>query len=117
MDFQAMNVETLAEIARNMLQKPEGYSNKTVAALDKEIQESLIGIPYVVAAEAWNLINPTVNNSLRGSHPKHLLWTLVFLKCYCTEPILTQLVGGMDRKTVRYWTNVFAKSCQISSHK
>ena len=62
MDFQAMNIEDMACIGRNIFQKPGGYSNKTVAALDKEIQESLIGVPYVVAAEAWNLIYLTVKS-------------------------------------------------------
>jgi len=107
MKFETIEVDSLAEIARDMFQKQGGYNNKTLKALDEEIQESLIGVPYVVAAEAWNLIEPSAKENLRGSHPKHLLWTLVQLKCYCIEPVATRLVGGVDSKTFAKWTTLF----------
>jgi hypothetical protein len=38
----------------------------------------------------------------RGTHPKHLLWTLMFLKCYGTEAVHAANVGA-DEKTYRKW--------------
>ena len=39
---------------------------------------------------------------IRGTHPKHLLWTLLFLKCYATEAVHSSNVG-VDEKTYRKW--------------
>ena len=47
-----------------------------------------------------------------GVQPKHLLWTLLFLKTYATEPILCALVGGVDEKTFR--TKVWFLVCEIA---
>jgi hypothetical protein len=38
----------------------------------------------------------------RGTHPKHLLWALMFLKCYATEAVHAANVG-VDEKTYRKW--------------
>ena len=89
-----------------MFQKP-GYSNKTMEALDEEICQSLIGTSYVVASELWNLIQPSTKEELEDAHPKHLLWALLMLKCYCTMPVLTRVVGGVDKKTFRKWAWAF----------
>jgi hypothetical protein len=35
--------------------------------------------------------------------PKHLLWALLFLKTYATEPVLCSIVGT-TRKTFRKWS-------------
>jgi hypothetical protein len=39
---------------------------------------------------------------MRGTDPKHLLWTLLFLKCYATESVNSAIVG-VDEKTYRKW--------------
>lgn len=39
---------------------------------------------------------------IRGTHPKHLLWSLMFLKCYATEAVHSANVG-VDEKTYRKW--------------
>ena len=100
--------ELIAHHARDTFRKPTGRSNKTDQALDTEIQQSLIGTTYNVASEAWNLINPGQTQELVNAEPKHLLWALVFLTLYCTEAVLTRLVGGVDNKTYRKWSNRFA---------
>jgi hypothetical protein len=38
----------------------------------------------------------------RKALPKHLLWALIFLKSYATEPFLAGLVGASE-KTFRKW--------------
>ena len=35
--------------------------------------------------------------------PTHLLWALLFLKTYSTEPTLASRVGGVDEQTFRKW--------------
>jgi hypothetical protein len=99
MEFQTVTPDVCAAIAHESFSKETGYRNKTTKALDKEICESLIGTYYDVCSKLWNLINPSEIEELEGAHPKHLLWALLFLKCYCTMPILTQVVGGVDEKT------------------
>jgi hypothetical protein len=107
MDFPMMTPELIAEHAHELFRKDTGYSNKTTKALDKEICASLIGTTYDVCSEVWNLINPSETEDLRKSHPKHLLWACLFIKCYCTEEILTRVVGGVDTKTYRKWVWLF----------
>jgi hypothetical protein len=106
----AVTPNVLGAIAREIFSKETGYSNKTAKALDKEICESLIGTSYAVCSELWNLINPSETEELESAHPKHLFWALLFLKCYCTEPILTRVVGGVDGKTFRKWTWGFVEA-------
>ena len=103
MKFRILTPNVCANLAREIFSK-SGYNNKTEKALDEEICKSLIGTSYDVCSEIWNLINPTEKTDLRGAHPKHLFWALLFLKSYCTEPILTRVVGGVDAKTYRDWS-------------
>jgi hypothetical protein len=107
MDIPTITRDSFANIAREMFDKNTGYSNKTTKALDKEICESLIGTSYEICSELWNLINPSEVELLQNAQPIHLLWALLFLKCYCIEPILTRVVGGVDGKTFRQWTWLF----------
>ena len=98
-----------ASIAREIFGK-KGYLNKTTHALDKEICSSLIGTSYSVCSELWNLMELSNKEGTKGAKPKHLFWALLFLKCYCTEAILTRVVGGVDEKTFRKWTWLFVGS-------
>lgn len=107
MKFYTMNPEVCGRLAREVFHKDTGYDNKTQKVLDEEICVSLIGTSYNICSEMWNLINPLETEDLQGSHTKHLFWALLFLKCYCTEPILTRVVGGVDAKTYRKWTWLF----------
>ena len=106
--FPSLSEELCGELARDLFGNPNANKNKTNAALDKEICESLIGTPYRVAAELWNMINPLENDQIPpGAHPNHLFWTLCFLKNYCTEPVMVRLVGFVDPKTFRKWVWIF----------
>ncbi|CAJ1939791.1 unnamed protein product [Cylindrotheca closterium] len=106
--FPSLSEELCGELARDLFGNPNANKNKTNAALDKEICESLIGTPYRVAAELWNMINPLENDQIpQEAHPNHLLWTLCFLKNYCSEPVMVRLVGFVDPKTFRKWVWIF----------
>jgi hypothetical protein len=89
MDFPIVTPATIADHARELFKKDTGCANKTMKKLDEETCKSLIGTTYDAASEAWNLINPSETAALQGAKPKHLLWTLLFLNCCCTMPILT----------------------------
>ena len=54
-----------------------------------------------VCAFLWNCL--VVKGILpSGFLPKHLLWTLVFLKLYCSETTLA-ILCGCDEKMLRKW--------------
>ena len=59
---------------------------------------SHFGTTPTVASLCWQLIP----NHPRGSHPKHLLWALLFLKLYRSENVHASMVG-CDEKTFRKW--------------
>lgn len=98
--------EICASLARDEFRKP-GYQCKTNKALDKEICQSLIGTTYPVCCEIWNMIEPSSKARLKGAQVRHLFWALLLLKNYCTEPILTRVVGGVDAGTYRKWAWLF----------
>jgi hypothetical protein len=113
MEFPMMTPDLCAQHARVLFKKDTGCSNKTDKQLDKEICESLIGTAYTVASELWNLINPAEIETLLNAHINHLFWALLFLKCCCTEPILTRVVGGVDATTFRTWVWLFLEQIQV----
>lgn len=111
MKFPTLTPSLCASLARDVFSKNTGYSNKTNKALDQEICKSLLGTSYTVCSEIWNLVNPLESDvlQLQKAHPRHLFWALLFLNCYCTIPILTRVVGGVDDKTFREWSWLFVK--------
>ena len=109
MNEQTTNANSFALIARDIFRK-DRYSNKTTKSLHAEICSALIGTLYVVCSEIWNLIEPKNDATMKDAHPKHLLWTLFFLKCYCTEEISTRVVGGVSNETFWKWTWLFVKA-------
>eukprot|EP00980_Cylindrotheca_fusiformis_P021098 scaffold8090_cov82-Cylindrotheca_fusiformis.AAC.11 len=90
--------------------------NKRTEKIHDEICESLIGTSYEICAELWNLINP-VNTISKSSRPKHLLWTLLFLRTYNTENVNTRLVGGADNETFRNWCWHFVGAIAALEHE
>lgn len=63
---------------------------------------SFFGVSPNVCAELWCLIQ----NKPINSKPKHLLWSLLFLKCYNVEHVNASIVEA-DEKTFRKWTWFF----------
>ena len=53
-----------------------------------------------VVARAWGMILPQL---VRGAHPVHLLWALLFLKQYAKESVLSGMCC-VDEDTFRKWT-------------
>lgn len=61
-----------------------------------------------VCCDLWERLQPT---RPKKSLPKHLLWAMLFLKLYATEPVLSDMVGT-TRKTFRHWSWRLVQSIQ-----
>ena len=95
-----------AKVARaEFARRDKGHKNKTFKWVDKEICSSLIGTSHEVCSELWNLSQPLQNVS-KSAEPKHLLWSLFFMKSHSVEAVSTRVVG-VDNKTFRKWAWIF----------
>ena len=63
----------------------------------------MFGVSPETCASLWNMIG---ENAPSRSFPTHLLWALLFLKCYATEHV-NSVVAGVDEKTFRKWSWTF----------
>ena len=87
---------TMADIARNMLDMHG--ANKSD---DKDFR-SFFGAPIPIINLLWTMI--AAKGPLRkGAHPQHLLWALVFLKCYNTTTVLRRICGWPSEFNYREW--------------
>jgi hypothetical protein len=59
---------------------------------------ALFGVGANICSIIWNSCCFSTTTK-----PKHLLWTLMFLKVYATEPVLVTIAGSTTRKTFRTW--------------
>ena len=63
--------------------------------------KSLFGVHWMVCETLWNLLDD--HGRYRETRkPEHLLWTLLFLKCYSSEQVHCTLVRT-TAKTYRKW--------------
>lgn len=60
--------------------------------------KTFFGVSPNVCGVVWNIIEDKPHHS----EPKHLLWTLLFLKSYHKEHVNSTLTG-VDEKTFREW--------------
>lgn len=67
--------------------------------------KSFFGAPPSVCSIIWDKIK---NQVPVGGEPKHLLWSLLFLKQYTDEHTRRSIVGA-DEKTIRKWTWIFVE--------
>ena len=70
--------------------------------------KSHFGIDWFLCAKLWVLLIPILYDQShpKGAKTKHLLWTLMFLRLYDTEEILSGKVTA-DEKTYRKWVWIF----------
>ena len=74
-------------MAREVLSLPEFNE-----AREDELFRGFFGAPIGVIATLWNLLMKQIPTD-SGCHPKHLLWTLVFLKVNSTTAVHCRIVG------------------------
>lgn len=67
--------------------------------------KSFFGVTPLVCFIVWQKLK---NEAPSGSHPKHLLWCLNFLKQYTVDHT-RKAIFEADEKTVRKWTWIFVK--------
>ena len=67
----------------------------------------VFGVSFHRIENLWNMLNPLMNISNQAK-PKHLLWTLIFLKVNKSEPVHCQLGGCKSQDTYQQWVKRFA---------
>lgn len=72
--------------------------------------KSHFGTTDVRCTLIWNMLRADDNarRVLQGARPEHLLWGLMLIKTYDTEPILAGK-AGCDEKTFRKWASRFVQ--------
>ena len=73
---------------------------------------SQFGVSWFVCSDVWKMLEKNQPNPKR--EPKHLLWTLSFLKIYAIESTQSRLMGT-SIKTFRKW--VWATLTEIADLK
>jgi hypothetical protein len=69
-----------------------------------EAFKSIFGVSPVICSDVWSRCT-----FIRGTRPLHLLWALLFLWAYATEPILCSM-AGVSGKTFRKWVHPVVRS-------
>lgn len=74
-------------------------------ATETDIQRfrSVFGTSPQICSYLWDMCSYHTDLP-KDSHPKHLLWSLMFLKLYRSESAHTSIAGGVDEKTFRKWS-------------
>ena len=112
--FLEMNAETFLAEASLVLRSK--MSNGGPHILERDFRAHF-GVRVHVCLKVWEYCE---DDFLRlNILPKHLLWGLLFLKTYATEPILASM-AGVSRKTFRMWawqvvTTIAGKRNQLVS--
>ena len=76
-------------------------SKKHSSTGDENFFRSTFNSSPEVCSHTWEYLTH-YKKKPKKSLPKHLLWALLFLKSYATEPFLAGLVG-VSEKTLRKW--------------
>jgi hypothetical protein len=94
-----------------------GQKVGTGASEDRRFCEHF-GAPFAIVRIVWDML---VEGGLlpKNGKPKHLLWTLYFLKCYSKEGPGCAAVGGsrgaINPKTMRKWVWLFfERICELA---
>ena len=85
--------------ARSMWRQNSGEVDKTTQTEDRKFRETF-GCGLLVAFSVWNILLKS-DVIPDGGTILHFLWTLMFLKVYATEKIMTSMAGNVDEKTYR----------------
>jgi hypothetical protein len=94
-----------ANFARDMLDMPKGNRKRSPESERRNFRAAL-GASFKTISKLWNMLEPLEKIS-RRARPKHLLWTLVYLKVHKSEPIHCRITGCKSRDTFRNWVNRF----------
>lgn len=96
-----MTTRTFSRLGNIYMKNSSIGSNKTTLRRFK----SFFGVTPLLCSIIWEKIESSAPSE---SKPKHLLWTLYFLKQYDVEHTRRPLLNA-DEKTIRKWTWIFVK--------
>jgi DDE superfamily endonuclease len=94
--------EALLLVAAQVLDYPK--HRKWAIETEEQKFRSHFGCSIDVAVDVWNLIHTDLKHA---AQPKHLLWSLVFVKIYATEDVHCRIVSWPDPKTFREYSWYF----------
>ena len=97
-----------ANHVREMMKLPK-RNTKECSEHEHRMFRSTLGVSLRTIEKLWNMLEPLEKISEQAK-PKHLLWTLVFLKVNKTEPVHLQLTGCKSRDTYRQWVKRFLEA-------
>lgn len=97
----------MEDVAREMLQIPRSRQGNTL----DETFRGFLGAPSEVITDLWNRLETFVYDA--SAQPKHLLWSLLFMKVYATEVVHCRIAGWPDKKTFRKWTWYFVEKISL----
>ena len=72
--------------------------------------KAMFGCTSIVCAYAWLIVVDRCRDRSTGATKVQFLWALHLLKSYDIEINLVSNVGGVDEKTLRYWTWYFLEA-------
>lgn len=99
--LEKMNAELFLKLG-NKFTNTKSTSSKYIA---ERRFASFFGVSPEICIIVWDRIKPWVPTD---GEPKHLLWSLSFLKQYAVEHYRSAIFKA-DEKTVRKWTWLFVK--------
>jgi len=92
-----------APIVGQQIDPASGYQRRLFVAF--------FGVSPFIAACLWNRLVDTHHLPV-GAFQHHLLWMLMFLKCYTCEDVAAAVVGA-TRKTCRIWIWKMAEAVAV----
>jgi DDE superfamily endonuclease len=98
-----LNPAIFVELGNSIMQR---HAKTRSAKTEERRFRGHFGTSPEICSILWDMVDPG-RTMPKGARPKHLLWSLAFLKLYLNEEALSGLAGGVDEKTLRKWTWIF----------
>jgi hypothetical protein len=93
----SVTVPIIESVAQSILRRNCQLSDQSRS----RIFRANFGVSPYICAVVWNELVDT-RSLPQGARPKHILWSLLFLKVYATENVLCTICA-CDEKTFRKW--------------
>lgn len=94
-----LNEAVFQKIGNSFLYHHASRSDK----VGKRRFQAMFGVSSLVCSVVWSMIKDKLPD---GATPSHLMWALLFLKCYNTEEVNRTILKA-DEKTMRKWVWIF----------
>ena len=104
--------DSLLVAANSIMDRTSAVKDIKDMSLPRRNMMSFFGASLSTCVALWNICN------FKGKkvQPKHLLWTMMFLKTYTSENVLAR-IAGTTPKTFRKWKFVVVEEISSNMHK